>query len=162
MFQKVSICNVGPKKCKNLILILCINIPKYLKFDLAWCSSSIDSMVLTLDGNSDIWALQFSIIGNLIGLRHLFRSAVVTNLIFIFRKGCSSSIHSMVLTIDGNSDIWALELSKIRNLICLRHMFRSAAVTNPKSIFRKGLAIFTSTQHVLSYHLISISKYHGV
>ena len=47
----------------------------------------------------------------------------------------SRSIAVMALTLDGNSKKGALLQSEISNLICLRHLFRSRAVTKKRPIF---------------------------
>ena len=47
----------------------------------------------------------------------------------------------MVLILDGNSEIGAHVLSKIGNLICLEHLFRSTTDTYLTDIFGKGMII---------------------
>ena len=64
-------------------------------------------------------------------------------------------VFAMVSILDGNSEIGVNVLSKIGNLICLRHLFRSTAVTHLDFTSIKGLITFTRAQHELSYH-----KYH--
>ena len=64
----------------------------------------------------------------------------------------------MVLILDGSLEIGAHALSKIDNLICVRHLFRWKAGTNMKSIFRKVQITFTRTQRELQfYHDFSLS-----
>ena len=55
----------------------------------------------------------------------------------------------MVLILDGSLEIGDHALSKIDNLICVRHLFRWKAGTNMKSIFRKVQNTFTRAQREL-------------
>ena len=49
----------------------------------------------------------------------------------------------MVLILDGNSDISAHFWSEIGALICLRHLFRSTAVADLKSISKRPVCLHT-------------------
>ena len=63
-----------------------------------------------------------------------------------FVKSCDASysgisnLVDLLLTSDGHSAIGAHGLSKIGHLICVRHLFRSTAGTNP-TFLEKGLII---------------------
>ena len=58
----------------------------------------------------------------------------------------------MVLILGGNSEISAHVKKKLCNLICLRHLIRSKAITNHIFFLRKDIFSFICAQHVLSYH----------
>ena len=60
----------------------------------------------------------------------------------------------MVLILDGNLEIDPHAMSNLSNLICLRHLIRSSAVTNMKGFLRNDLFSFMRARQALSYHLI--------
>ena len=60
---------------------------------------------------------------------------------------------SMVLGLDGYSELAAHLCSEIGNLVCLRHFFRSRAVASLK-LLQISVFSFTRAQYVLSYFAI--------
>ena len=65
---------------------------------------------------------------------------------------------TMVLILDGNSDIGVHVRSNLCYLTCLRQLNRSRAVTNRiLFLLRKTYISFLRVQHVLSYHITNIS-----
>ena len=67
-----------------------------------------------------------------------------------------TSIHTMVLILDGNSEIGAPVRRNPFYKNFLRHFIRSRAVTNRLIFLRKDLFSFMRAQHVLSYHLMQV------
>ena len=60
----------------------------------------------------------------------------------------------MVVILDDNSEKSVHLWSNLGYVICLRHLFRSSAVTNLSLYFRSVLFSFTRAHRVLSYHLV--------